>query len=65
MQKTQPRSRPLPIEAFFRHPESQPELLARHCTEAEQIEKALGLLDKAGHRSLARTALVEAVEQLD
>ena len=44
--------------------ESQPELLARHCTEAGQIEKAAGLWGKAGQRSLARSALVEAVEQL-
>ena len=43
--------------------ESQPELLARHCTEAGQIEKAAGLWGKAGQRSLARSALVEAVEQ--
>ena len=28
--------------------ESQPELLARHCTEAALIEKAAGLWDKAG-----------------
>ena len=44
--------------------ESQPELLARHCTEAGQIEKAVGLLGKAGQRSLARAALLEGVEQL-
>jgi class 3 adenylate cyclase/predicted ATPase len=44
--------------------ESQPELLARHCTEAGQIEKAAGLWGKAGQRSLARSALVEAVAQL-
>jgi predicted ATPase len=44
--------------------ESQPELLARHCTEAGLIEKAAGLWGKAGHRSLARSALAEAVEQL-
>ena len=44
--------------------ENQPELLARHCTEAELIEKAAGLWGKAGERSLARSALVEAVEQL-
>ena len=31
--------------------ESQPELLARHCTEAGQIEKAAGLWGKAGQRS--------------
>ena len=44
--------------------ESQPELLARHCTDAGLIEKAAGLWGKAGQRSLARSALVEAVEQL-
>jgi class 3 adenylate cyclase/predicted ATPase len=43
---------------------SQPELLARHCTEAGLIEKAAGLWGKAGQRSLARSALVEAVAQL-
>jgi predicted ATPase len=43
--------------------ESQPELLARHCTEAGLIEKAAGLWGKAGQRSLERSALVEAVEQ--
>jgi class 3 adenylate cyclase/predicted ATPase len=44
--------------------ESQPELLARHCTEAGLIEKAAGLWGKAGQRSLARSASVEATEQL-
>jgi predicted ATPase len=44
--------------------ESQPELLARHCTEAGLIDKAAGLWGKAGQRSLDRSALVEAVEQL-
>jgi len=44
--------------------ESQPEFLARHCTEAGLIEKAAGLWGKAGQRSLARSALVEAAEQL-
>jgi predicted ATPase len=43
--------------------ESQPELLARHCTEAGQIEKAVGLWGKAGQRSQQRSALIEAVEQ--
>jgi predicted ATPase len=43
--------------------ESQPELLARHCTEAGVIEKAAGLWGKAGQRSLARSALVEAAAQ--
>src|ERR1700730_9956868 len=43
---------------------NQPELLARHCTEAGLIEKSAGLWGKAGQRSLARSALVEAAEQL-
>ena len=44
--------------------ENQPELLARHCTEAGLIDKAASLWGKAGQRSLARSALVEAAEQL-
>jgi class 3 adenylate cyclase/predicted ATPase len=44
--------------------ETQPELVARHCTEAGLIEKAAGLWGNAGQRSLARSALVEAVAQL-
>ena len=44
--------------------ENQPELLARHCTEAGLIEKAAGLWGKAGQRSLERSALVEAAEQI-
>ena len=49
---------------FAESAESQPELLARHCTKAGLIEKAAELWGKAGQRSLARSALVEAVEQL-
>jgi predicted ATPase len=44
--------------------ESHPDLLARHCTEAGIIDKAAGLWGKAGLRSLERSALVEAIEQL-
>ena len=44
--------------------ENQPELLARHCGEAGLIDKAVGFWGKAGQRSLERSALVEAVEQL-
>ena len=44
--------------------ENQPEILARHYTEAGLIEKAAGFWGKAGQRSLARSALIEAVEQL-
>jgi len=44
--------------------ENQPELLARHCTEAGLVEKAAGFWGKAGKRSLERSALIEAIEQL-
>jgi len=44
--------------------EREPELLTRHCTEAGSIEKAAGFWGKAGQRSLVRSALAEAVEQL-
>ena len=44
--------------------ENQTELLARHCTEAGLIEKAAGLWGKAGQRSMERSALIEALEQL-
>jgi class 3 adenylate cyclase/predicted ATPase len=44
--------------------DNQLELLARHCTEAGLIEKAALLWGKAGQRSLDRSALIEAVEQL-
>src|SRR5262249_40266827 len=44
--------------------ENQPELLARHCTEAGLIEKAANLWARAGQRSLERSALGEASEQL-
>jgi class 3 adenylate cyclase len=43
--------------------ENQPELLARHCTEAGLIEKAAHQWGRSGKRSLERSALVEAVEQ--
>jgi class 3 adenylate cyclase/predicted ATPase len=43
--------------------ESQPELLAHHCTEAGLVEKASGLWGKAGQLSLTRSALTEAVAQ--
>ena len=43
--------------------ESQPELLARHCSEAGLIEKAAQFWAKAAERSLERSAFVEAVAQ--
>ena len=50
--------------AFADIAERQPELLARHCTEAGLIEKGAALWGKAGQRSHERSALVEAVAQL-
>ena len=44
--------------------ENQPELLARHCTEAGLIEKAAGLWGKRDSARWQRSALVEAAEQL-
>ncbi len=49
---------------FAESAESRPELLARHWTEAGQVEKATALWGKAGLRSAQRSALVEATEQL-
>jgi len=49
---------------FVEIAENQPELLARHFTEAGLIEKAASLWGKAGQRSRERSALVEAIEQL-
>src|SRR5436190_21890048 len=45
--------------------ENQPELLARHYTEAGLIEKAAGLWGKAGQRSLERSAFIEAAVQFN
>jgi predicted ATPase/class 3 adenylate cyclase len=44
--------------------ESQPELLAHHYGEAGLIERAASLWGRAGQRSLEKSALVEASEQL-
>jgi class 3 adenylate cyclase/tetratricopeptide (TPR) repeat protein len=44
--------------------DSQPELLARHYGDAGLAEKAAWFWGKAGERSLARSAVVEASEQL-
>ena len=44
--------------------ENKPELLAHHCAEAGDFEKAAMLWGKAGRRSAERSALVEAAEQL-
>ena len=44
--------------------EAQPEVLARHCTEAGSVEKAIGYWLKAGQQAIARWAMTEAVAQL-
>jgi predicted ATPase len=43
--------------------DSQPELFARHYVEAGLVEKSIFYLGKAGHRSVARAAIVEAAAQ--
>jgi predicted ATPase len=43
--------------------ENQPEILARHCTEAGLIEKAADFWGKAGLQSSERSALIEAAAQ--
>jgi predicted ATPase len=44
--------------------ETQPELLARHCSQAGLVEKAVGYWLRAGQQSFARCAMTEAVAQL-
>ena len=43
---------------------AQPDLLALHCTEAGLTEKAIGYRLKAGRQAVARSAMTEAVAQL-
>ena len=43
--------------------ESQPELLAQHYAEAGLVEKSVVYWGKAGHRSVARSAMAEAAAQ--
>ena len=50
---------------FAETAENRPELLARHYTEAGQIEKAAHLWGKAGQRSVDRSAFAEAVDQFN
>jgi class 3 adenylate cyclase/predicted ATPase len=42
---------------------AQPEVLARHCTEAGLLEKAIGYRLKAGQQAIARWAMTEAVAE--
>jgi predicted ATPase/class 3 adenylate cyclase len=48
-------------EQFPAAAEAQPELLARHCTEAGLIEKAVGYWWRAGQLASGRSALAEAI----
>jgi class 3 adenylate cyclase/tetratricopeptide (TPR) repeat protein len=43
---------------------AQPQLMAQHCAEASMIEKAINYWLKAGQQALARSAMTEAVSQL-
>ena len=51
-------------DRFAATAEAEPELLAHHFTQAGLTEAAIEWWGKAGQRSLARSALVEAAEQL-
>lgn len=44
--------------------EAQPEILARHCANAGLIEKAVSYWQEAGERSVARSAMAEAIRQM-
>jgi class 3 adenylate cyclase/tetratricopeptide (TPR) repeat protein len=43
---------------------AQPQLVAQHCTEAALVDKAINYWLKAGQQALARSAMTEAVAQL-
>jgi len=43
--------------------ETQPEIFAQHYTEAGLVEKSVACWGKAGHRSVARSAMAEAAAQ--
>jgi hypothetical protein len=43
---------------------AQPQLMAQHCAEAGLIEKAVGYWLKAGQQAVARSAMMEAIAQL-
>ena len=51
-------------EQFPEIVETRPELLAQHCGEANLVEKAVGFRLKAGRQAVARSAMAEAVLQL-
>jgi predicted ATPase len=45
--------------------ETQPELLAHHCTEAGLIKQAVGYWHKTGEKAIQRSANVEAISHLN
>ena len=51
-------------ERFPETVDAEPELLARHCTEAGLAEQAVDYWQRAGQQALARSAAAEAVEHL-
>ena len=51
-------------EGFPTLAETQPEILAHHCTEAGLLKKAVAYWCRAGQQSEAKSALVEAIAQL-
>jgi predicted ATPase len=50
-------------ERFPGDVEQQPEILAQHCTLAGLNERAIGYWSRAGRKSLARSAMIEAAAQ--
>jgi predicted ATPase len=44
--------------------EAQPEIIAHHCTNAGLVEKAIAHWLRAGEQAIARSALVEAIAQI-
>ncbi|MBI3246697.1 MAG: AAA family ATPase [Deltaproteobacteria bacterium] len=51
-------------ERFAKIEETQPELLAHHCTEAGLIEQAIPYWQQAGQRAVQRSANIEAIVHL-
>jgi class 3 adenylate cyclase/predicted ATPase len=51
-------------EQFPSVAETQPEFVAHHLTEARMLERAVAYWCRAGQRSVAKSAFVEAIEQL-
>jgi class 3 adenylate cyclase/predicted ATPase len=52
------------VQSFPDAPDTQPEILAYHYTEAGLIDQAASFWGKAGQKSIARSALNEGVAQL-